>query len=72
MNLGFYWGNNQQLNWCEDCGTHFIDADTCPKCGSENLTRITRMSGYLSYENVRGKTMYADHKLSEFKDRISM
>lgn len=72
MQKGFYWGNNQQLNWCEDCGSHFIDSDECPKCGSKNLTRISRMSGYLSYESVRGKTMYADHKLTEFKDRISM
>jgi len=72
MKLGFYWGNNQQLNWCEKCGAEFIDNDKCPKCGSENLTRITRMSGYLSYENIRGKTMYSDTKLSEFKDRISM
>ena len=72
MKMGFYWGNNQQMNWCESCGAHFIDSDKCPKCGSENLTRITRMSGYLSYESIRGKTMYADHKLAEFNDRVSM
>jgi len=72
MRMGFYWGNNQQLNWCEDCGKEFTDSDKCPFCGSENLTRITRMSGYLSYESIRGKTMYSDTKLSEFKDRKSM
>lgn len=72
MNLGFYWGNNQQLNFCEYCGKEFIDADVCPHCGSSSLTRITRMSGYLSYESIRGKTMYSDSKLSEFKERKSM
>lgn len=72
MNLGFYWGNNQQLNFCEHCGKEFIDADVCPHCGSSSLTRITRMSGYLSYESIRGKTMYSDSKLSEFKERKSM
>lgn len=72
MKMGFYWGNNQQLNYCEDCGYEFSDSDKCPKCNSEKLTRITRMSGYLSYESIRGKTMYSDTKLKEFKDRISM
>ena len=46
--------------------------DVCPKCGSEHLTRIERMNGYLSYSKVRGRTMYADHKLAEFKERKSM
>ena len=72
MKLGFYWGNNQSLDWCEDCGHQFIDSDVCPKCGSNNITRIERMNGYLSYASIRGKTMYADHKLTEFKERISM
>jgi len=30
------------------------------------------MNGYISYESIRGKTMYADHKLTEFKERVSM
>ncbi len=72
MKMGFYWGNNQQLDWCEDCGFAFSDSDTCPKCGSEHITRIERMNGYLSYASIRGKTMYSDAKLTEFKDRKSM
>lgn len=72
MKLGFYYGNNQQLDWCEECGHIFIDSDTCPACGSNKITRIERMNGYLSYASVRGKTMYADHKLQEFKERVSM
>ena len=72
MKLGFYWGNNQQLDFCEDCGFPFSDADKCPKCGSENITRIERMNGYLGLASIRGRTMYSDSKMTEFKDRISM
>lgn len=72
MKMGFYWGNNSSTRFCERCGKSFIDADTCPYCGSDDLTVITRMSGYLSYERIRGKTMYSDTKLAEFRDRVSM
>lgn len=72
MKLGFYEGVNLQLNYCEECGKEFIDGDNCPKCGSEHITRIERMNGYLGYSQVKGRTMYADHKLEEFKDRKSM
>lgn len=72
MKLGFYEGINLQLNYCEECGHGFIDGDKCPKCNSIKFTRIERMNGYLGYTNVKGKTMYADHKLAEFKDRVSM
>ena len=72
MDMGFYEGVNLQLDYCEKCGHQFIDSDTCPKCGSEEITRIERMNGYLGYSRVNGRTMYADHKLEEFKDRKSM
>lgn len=72
MDMGFYEGVNLQLDFCEKCGYSFIDSDKCPKCGSEDITRIERMNGYLGYSKVRGRTMYADHKLAEFKDRKSM
>ena len=72
MDMGFYEGVNLQLDYCEKCGHQFIDSDDCPKCGSEDITRIERMNGYLGYSRVNGRTMYADHKLAEFKDRVSM
>lgn len=72
MDMGFYEGVNLQLDYCEKCGYQFLDSDTCPKCGSEEITRIERMNGYLGYSRVNGRTMYADHKLKEFKDRVSM
>lgn len=72
MQLGFYEGVNLQLDYCEKCGHQFIDSDTCPKCGSSEITRIERMNGYLGYSRVKGRTMYADHKLKEFSERKSM
>lgn len=72
MAMGFYEGVNLQLDYCEQCGHQFIDSDVCPKCGSTEITRIERMNGYLGYSRVNGRTMYADHKLEEFKDRVSM
>ena len=72
MKMGFYEGVNLQLNYCEECGKQFIDGDNCPHCGSEHITRIERMNGYLGYSKVKGRTMYADHKLKEFSERKSM
>lgn len=72
MKLGFYEGVNLQLDYCEKCGHQFIDSDVCPKCGSKDITRIERMNGYLGYSRVKGRTMYADHKLQEFSERKSM
>ena len=72
MKLGFYEGVNLQLNYCEECGKQFIDGNVCPHCGSEHITRIERMNGYLGYSKVKGRTMYADHKITEFSQRVSM
>jgi len=50
MRLGFYYGNNQALGFCSNCGHDFIDGDECPVCHSKDLIKITRMNGYLGYE----------------------
>ena len=72
MKLGFYWGNNAQLDFCDKCGYSFIDSDTCPACGSDKIVRIERMNGYIGYSSIRGRTMYSDSKMTEFKERVSM
>lgn len=72
MKLGFYWGNNQELDYCEKCGYSFTDSNSCPKCGSTDITRIERMNGYLGYSSIRGRSMYSTAKMVEFSERTSM
>lgn len=45
MKLGFYEGVNLSLAYCEECGHEELSMDKCPKCNSENITRIDRMNG---------------------------
>ena len=72
MDMGFYEGINLSLAYCEDCSYEELDMDVCPKCGSENITKIDRMNGYLGYTRIHGKTRYNDAKNAEIKDRVSM
>lgn len=72
MYMGFYEGVNLSLAYCDDCGHQELEMDTCPKCGSSNLTKIDRMNGYLSYSRVHGDTRLNEAKMAEIADRISM
>lgn len=72
MKKGFYEGVNLSLSYCEDCGYEQVEMDKCPQCGSENITKIDRMNGYLGYTRVKGKTRYNNSKNAEIKDRVSM
>ena len=72
MELGFYEGVNLELSYCDDCGHEELNMDVCPKCGSTNLTKISRMNGYLSYSRVKGDTRLNKGKMAEIHDRISM
>ena len=72
MKLGLYEGVNLALSYCDDCGHQEVNMDSCIKCGSNNLTKIDRMNGYLSYSRVKGDTRLNDAKMSEIKDRVSM
>lgn len=72
MKLGFYEGINLSLSYCNNCGHSELDMDTCPKCKSDNLTKIDRMNGYLSYSRVNGDTRLNVAKMEEIKDRVSM
>ncbi len=45
MDLGFYEGVNLALSYCNECGHQELDMDSCPKCGTRNLTKIDRMNG---------------------------
>ncbi len=72
MEKGFYEGVNLSLAYCEECGHQELEMDTCPKCGSRNLTKIDRMNGYLAYSRVHGDTRLNAGKMAEIADRISM
>lgn len=73
MSMGFYQGVNFDAAYCEDCGKHSTNVgNTCPHCGSHNLSVISRVCGYLGYSNVNGKTRMNDAKMSEIADRVSM
>lgn len=72
MDLGFYEGINLALSYCEDCGYEQLDMDVCPKCGSEIITKIDRMNGYLGFTKIHGKSRYNAAKIAEIKERVSM
>lgn len=72
MDKGFYEGCNLALSYCEDCGYEQLDMDVCPKCGSENITQIDRMNGYIGYTKIHGKSRYNQAKVIEISQRVSM
>ena len=72
MKMGYYEGINMALSYCNDCGHQELNMDTCPVCGSSNLTKIDRMNGYLSYSRIKGDTMLNEAKMEEINDRKSM
>ncbi len=72
MKMGFYEGCNLALSYCEDCGYEQLDMDICPKCGSDNITQIDRMNGYIGYTKIHGKSRYNQAKVIEINERKSM
>ena len=66
-NMG-YCSVNHNRNRCLDCGFENASAhlETCPKCGSTNIDRLQRITGYLV-----GTTDRWNHaKLAELNDRV--
>jgi ribonucleoside-triphosphate reductase len=72
MRMGYYYGCNQSKDYCTKCGSEFMDMDSCPNCGSDDIVRIERVCGYLGFSRVGDKTRMNDCKLEEIKDRKSM
>ena len=70
--MGFYEGINMALSYCDDCGHQELNMEVCPKCHSENLTKIDRMNGYLSFSRVKGDTRLNHAKTVEISERVTM
>jgi len=66
-NIG-YCSVNHNRNRCLDCGFENADASltVCPHCGSENIDKLQRITGYL----VGTTSRWNAAKLSELNDRI--
>ena len=72
MKRGYYYGCNISKNYCCTCGAEFLDNDKCPKCGSSDLVRVSRVCGYLGLERVHGDTRMNEGKRAEIDDRKCM
>ena len=66
-NIG-YCSVNHNRNRCMDCGYENSDdkLDTCPKCGSHNIDKLQRITGYL----VGTTDRWNSAKLAELNDRV--
>lgn len=76
MKMGFYFGINFNAIFCNDCHSHSAGKGgnifKCPVCGSNNVTTLSRVCGYLGYSNVNGSTRMNQAKMAEIADRVSM
>ena len=62
-----YFAINVPNDTCEDCGYTDEMGDTCPMCGSKNISRLRRVTGYLTGDY---KTAFNFGKQEEVKDRV--
>ena len=62
-----YLGLNFPLDTCEDCGYQGRIDNKCPKCSSENISRLRRVCGYLTGDY---KTAFNLGKQVEVKQRV--
>ena len=74
-----YFAINIPINDCQDCGYSDSDIkDKCPKCGSNNILQLRRVTGYLSstvkhfnpgkQEEVSMRVKHTGIELTEFDD----
>ncbi len=70
MDNGMYFGLNIISATCEECGEHGDFLETCPACGSHDITAINRVCGYLSFVKRNGKFSQNPGKISETMLRV--
>ena len=59
-----YGGINFPIDECRSCSYGGVFSEDCPECGSPNIRRIRRITGYLSTDE-----RFNEAKFSELKDR---
>ena len=62
-----YFACNLPNDTCEDCGYQGELGDTCPECGSTNISRLRRVTGYLTGDY---KTAFNVGKQNEVENRV--
>lgn len=62
----YYFALNFPIDTCMNCGYSSEIKDNCPKCGSENIERLRRVTGYLTTDYSK----FNDGKIAEVEDRV--
>ena len=62
-----YFAINVPIDNCNDCGYSDEMNETCPMCGGNNISRLRRVTGYLTGDYV---SSFNKGKQEEVKDRI--
>lgn len=62
-----YFAINIPIDMCSDCGYQDEINDVCPECGSKNIQRLRRVTGYLTGNYT---TAFNKGKQAEVKDRV--
>ncbi|MGO0122036.1 anaerobic ribonucleoside-triphosphate reductase [Desulfothermobacter acidiphilus] len=60
-----YVGINFPVDFCVTCGYQGVLTDNCPRCGSDRIRRVRRITGYLSTTD-----RWNGAKLAELQDRV--
>jgi ribonucleoside-triphosphate reductase len=60
-----YVGVNFPVDFCTRCSFSGVLGDACPKCGSAEIRRVRRITGYLSTVD-----RFNDAKVAELKARV--
>jgi ribonucleoside-triphosphate reductase len=72
--LGLYQGTNLNACTCDSCGHTWGGEhnDSCPLCGSSDVTEFNRVTGYLGFTRKKGDRTMNDAKMLEVSERKSM
>lgn len=62
-----YFAINVPNDMCNDCGYTGIINDTCPVCGGDKITRLRRITGYITNDY---KTTFNKGKQDEVEKRV--